>query len=315
MVLSYAAGTCEPFQWGLRNEGAKRKEEAMTTAAETINLSNRALVHITGEDAEKFLQAVITTNLDKLGPDEAKPGALLTPQGKILFDFLVSRIENGLRFDMPASIAADFCKRMTFYRLRAKAEITQLPESLVSVSWQTDSAPSQDDPTKRDSRFPAELNVLRTYGKAGGNADASAWTKLRAEYGIAEGEADFAYSDVFPHDVNFDQTGGVTFPKGCFIGQEVVSRMQHRGTPRRRVLVVKAEGNLPPLGTPITAEGREVGNLGSSAGGVGIALVRIDRVKDAMDAGTPLLAGETPLELSLPPHVRFGLPEPEAGNA
>lgn len=287
----------------------------MTTAAETVNLSNRALVHITGEEAEKFLQAVITTDLDKLGPDDLKPGALLAPQGKILFDFLVSRIDGGLRFDLPASIAADFIKRITLYRLRAKAEITQQPESLVSVSWQTESHSSHDDSIKRDSRFPAELNVRRIYGQVEATADESAWTKLRADYGVAEGEADFAYNDVFPHDVNFDQTGGVSFPKGCFIGQEVVSRMQHRGTARRRVLVARSGESLPPMGTSITVDGREIGTMGSSADVVGIALVRIDRVKDAMDAGSIILAGETPVTLSLPPHVRFGFPEAEAGNA
>lgn len=287
----------------------------MTTAVEVVNLSNRALVHITGEEAEKFLQAVITTDLDKLGPDNLKPGALLAPQGKILFDFLVSRIDGGLRFDLPVSIAADFIKRITLYRLRAKAEITQLPESLVSVSRQTQSHPSQNDSIKRDSRFPTELNVHRIYGPADGTTDESAWTKLRAEYGIAEGETDFAYNDVFPHDVNFDQTGGVSFPKGCFIGQEVVSRMQHRGTARRRVLVAHSDGNLPPMGTPITVDGREIGTTGSSADTIGIALVRIDRAKDAIDAGSPILAGETPITLTLPPHVRFGFPEAEAGNA
>ena len=287
----------------------------MTTAVEVVNLSNRALVHITGEEAEKFLQAVITTDLDKLGPDNLKPGALLAPQGKILFDFLVSRIDGGLRFDLPVSIAADFIKRITLYRLRAKAEITQLPESLVSVSWQTESHPSQNDSIKRDSRFPTELNVHRIYGPADGTTDESAWTKLRAKYGIAEGETDFAYNDVFPHDVNFDQTGGVSFPKGCFIGQEVVSRMQHRGTARRRVLVAHSDGNLPPMGTSITVDGREIGTTGSSADTIGIALVRIDRAKDAIDAGSPILAGETPITLTLPPHVRFGFPEAEAGNA
>ncbi|MBB5701338.1 hypothetical protein FHS76_001189 [Ochrobactrum daejeonense] len=287
----------------------------MTTAAQTINLSNRTLVHITGEEAEKFLQAVITTDLDKLGPDDLKPGALLAPQGKILFDFLVSRIEGGLRFDLPASIAADFVKRITLYRLRAKAEIVQLPESLVGVCWQTDSPSSQTDSIRHDRRFPTELNVLRIYGQTAGSADISAWTRLRAEYGIAEGEADFAYNDVFPHDVNFDQTGGVSFPKGCFIGQEVVSRMQHRGTARRRVLVARSETLLPPMGTPITVNGREIGAMGSSANTVGIALMRIDRVKEAMDSGSVILAGEAPVTLSLPPHVGFGFPEAETGNA
>ncbi|MBO1038982.1 YgfZ/GcvT domain-containing protein [Brucella pituitosa] len=288
----------------------------MATVAETINLSNRALVQITGEDAEKFVQAVITTNLDKLGADELKPGALLAPQGKIMFDFLVSRIENGLLFDMPAGIAADFAKRMTLYRLRAKAEITQSPESLVSVCWQTDSASSESDSIrqsgKRDTRFPEELNVLRIYGKAGDISDESAWIALRAEYGIAEGEADFAYNDVFPHDINFDQTGGVTFPKGCFIGQEVVSRMHHRSTPRRRVLVAKSDTPLPAMGTPVTVNGREIGTLGSSSGKIGLALVRIDKVKDALDSGTAIMAGEVEITLLLPPRVAFTFPTAEA---
>lgn len=291
----------------------------MATVAETINLSNRALVHITGEDAEKFVQAVITTNLDKLGADELKPGALLAPQGKIMFDFLVSRIENGLRFDMPAGIAADFAKRMTLYRLRAKAEITLSPESLVSVCWQNDSSSSEDDSIrqsgKRDTRFPKELNVIRIYGKAGDISDESAWIALRAECGIAEGEADFAYNDVFPHDINFDQTGGVTFPKGCFIGQEVVSRMHHRGTPRRRVLVAKSDTPLPAMGTAITVNGREIGTLGSSSGKIGLALARIDRVKDALDSGAAIMAGEVAITLLLPPHVAFTFPTAEADKA
>lgn len=291
----------------------------MATVAELINLSNRALVHITGEDAEKFVQAVITTNLDKLGADELKPGALLAPQGKIMFDFLVSRIENGLRFDMPAGIAADFAKRMALYRLRAKAEITLSPESLVGVCWQNDSSSSEDDSIrqfgKRDTRFPKELNVIRIYGKAGDISDESAWIALRGEFGIAEGEADFAYNDVFPHDINFDQTGGVTFPKGCFIGQEVVSRMHHRGTPRRRVLVAKSDTPLPAMGTAITVNGREIGTLGSSSGKIGLALARIDRVKDALDSGAAIMAGEVAINLLLPPHVAFTFPTAETDKA
>lgn len=280
----------------------------MTDQAKTVNLSNRALVHITGEEAEKFLQAVITTDLGKLTADEVKPGALLTPQGKILFDFLISRIDNGFRLDLPKSIAADFAKRMMLYRLRAKAEISQLPESLISTSWHSDSPVPEGCVLKRDTRFPAKLNVMRIYGKADGTDDQTAWTKLRASHGIAEGEADYAYGEVFPHDINFDQTGGVDFPKGCFVGQEVVSRMQHRGTPRRRVLVATAEAGLPEKGTVITAGGREIGTLGSSAVGIGIALVRIDRVKQAIDSNTPILAGETAITLDLPPNVRFTFP-------
>ncbi len=153
------------------------------------------------------------------------------------------------------------------------------------------------------------MHVIRIYGCRGETDDESSSTKLRAEYGIAEGGSDFAYGEAFPHDVNFDQTGGVSFPKGCFVGQEVVSRMQHRGTARRRVLVARGESALPDMGSPITVDGREIGTMGSSADGLGLTLVRIDRVKDAIDAGTSILAGETALQLSLPPNVRFSFPD------
>ncbi|GGA93029.1 aminomethyltransferase [Brucella endophytica] len=322
---------------------------------EPIRLSDRALVLVTGEEAEKFLQAIITTDLSELNERELKPGALLTPQGKILFDFLVSRIEGGLRFDLPASQAADFAKRLTLYRLRSKAEISLQNEAYISTSWKNDSAASYNDSIIYDRRFPDELEVVRHYespsplpsprqdgergastlpplsstpapgknegaptsmspsprlrGEGKGEGHSTTWTALRIAHGVAESGHDYALGDAFPHDVNLDQTGGVSFRKGCFIGQEVVSRMQHRGTARRRVLVATGEAALPAPRTPLTVGGREIGTLGSVAGDKGLALVRIDRVKEAMDAGTPILAGEVTVTLAIPPRATFGFPE------
>ena len=167
----------------------------------------------------------------------------------------------------------------------------------------------------RDCRFPAELNVLRHYGVPGGTADEAAWTSLRIAHGVAEAGHDYLLGDAFPHDVNLDQTGGVSFRKGCFIGQEVVSRMQHRGTARRRVLIATGDAELPAPGTPISAGGREIGTLGSVAGNMGLALARIDRVKEAMDQGTPILAGDVAVTLAIPPEARFGFPEQASENA
>lgn len=299
--------------------GWKGKGEGMTapvsSTAQPVNLSGRALVRVTGEDAEKFLQAIITTDLDDLKRGELKSGALLTPQGKILFDFLVSRLEGGLRFDLPAAHAADFAKRLMLYRLRSKAEISQEIESPVSVSWQKDSVSSQNDSIVGDCRFPAEVNVVRHYGESSGMTGEAAWTALRIAHGVAEGGSDFPLGDAFPHDVNLDQTGGVSFRKGCFIGQEVVSRMQHRGTARRRMLIATGEADLPASGAPLTAGGREIGTLGSVSGNMGLALARIDRVKEAMDAGTPILAGDVAVTLAIPPGARFGFPEQASENA
>ncbi|RCS23208.1 folate-binding protein [Phyllobacterium salinisoli] len=292
------------------------------STTQSVNLSGRALVLITGEEAEKFLQAVITTDLDDLGKGQMKPGALLSPQGKILFDYLVSRVEGGLRFDLAAGHAADFAKRLTLYRLRSKASISLPNESFVSVSWgnesvssDEDSAFSHNDSTVIDCRFPTEAKVLRHYGESAGSTDETAWTALRIAHGVAESGHDFALGDAFPHDANLDQTGGVSFRKGCFIGQEVVSRMQHRGTARRRVLIATGAADLPAAGTPLTSGGREIGTLGSVSGNNGLALVRIDRVKDAMDSGTPILAGDVAVALAIPPAARFGFPEQASENA
>ena len=281
----------------------------------TTLLDDRALISVSGPDAEHLLQNIITTDLDQLAAGEARPGALLTPQGKILFDFLISRDgESGLVIECRADIADDFVRRLMLYRLRAKAEIKKLDQKLVRVSWLDDSSASQTDSTPEgalcDRRFAEPLKVWRAYGEhaAGDAANRGAWERYRIVNGIAESGRDYALSDVFPHDVLLDQNGGVGFRKGCYVGQEVVSRMQHRGTARRRVLVATADTDLPAPGTDITAGGRSVGTLGSTSGRSAIAIARIDKVKAAMDAGLPILAGEATLSLAIPSWATFTLP-------
>ncbi|CAN7531847.1 folate-binding protein YgfZ [Phyllobacterium sp. LjRoot231] len=275
-----------------------------------LSLSRRAILNVTGEDAEDFLQNLITTDLDTLEPGDLKPGALLNPQGKILFEFLVSRSRDGLRLDTLQTSADDLLKRLTLYKLRAKVQIAVDSESLAQVSWENETGASETDSTVRDRRFPDEINVRRYYGSVpSADQDETAWIALRIAHGVAEAPMDYALGDAFPHDVNLDQTGGVSFRKGCFVGQEVVSRMQHRGTARRRILIVTGASDLPETGTSITTNGREIGTLGSVAGSSGLALVRIDRVKDAMDSGIPILAGDIPIHLAIPPEHRFTFPE------
>lgn len=275
----------------------------------SANLSGRAILDVTGEDAEKFLQNLITTDLDTLSEGDLKPGALLSPQGKILFEFLVSRSPQGLVLDTLQTSVSDLQRRLTLYKLRAKVEIAQRPESVIRVSWHNESGTSQNDSSVQDRRFSDALNVRRQYGgETAPTADESQWMALRIAHGVAEAPFDYALGDAFPHDVNLDQTEGVSFKKGCFIGQEVVSRMQHRGTARRRILIASGNASLPEPGTAITANGREIGTLGSTVGNAGLALVRIDRVKDAMDGGTPILSGDALLTLAIPPEHRFTFP-------
>lgn len=277
----------------------------------TAILADRAIIDVSGPDAEHFLQNILTLDLDALGQHEAKPGALLAPQGKIMFDFLVSRSgDNALRLECRADIADDFVRRLTLYRLRAKADISKQDQPLVAVSWQSDSAASQTDSTAtiRDSRFP--IPVYRSYGAApAATASEAEWHAFRIANGVAESGSDYALSDAFPHDVLLDQMGGVGFKKGCFIGQEVVSRMQHRGTARRRVLLVTAASELPADGTELKADGKVIGTLGSASGSHGLAIARIDRVKAALDAGSEITAGDIAVSLEIPAWASFTYPE------
>lgn len=276
----------------------------------TARLDDRAIVSVSGPEAEHFLQNIVTADLDALKPGEAKPSALLAPQGKILFDFLVSR--NGadaFRLECRADAADDFVRRLTLYRLRARAEISKQDESLVSVSWGSDSSPSETDSSwLRDTRFPQTAPAWRSYDAQAAEVDLAAWHAFRIANGVAESGADYALGDAFPHDVLLDQTGGVGFKKGCYVGQEVVSRMQHRGTARRRVLIVSG-GALPAPGTEVAVNGRPIGALGSTAGSKGLAILRIDRVKDALDAGAPIEAGGVPLSVAIPAWATFTYPE------
>ena len=276
----------------------------------TVKLSDRAILRATGPDAEALLQNVITIDLATLGEREARPGALLTPQGKILFDFLISRAgPDSFRLDCRRDIAPDLLKRMMLYRLRAKAELSLDNESLISTSWESDSSVSQTDSTSVfDRRFPETLQVIRNYGTSPAESgDASAWDLLRIEQGVPESSQDYQLGDAFPHEILFDQNGGVGLKKGCYVGQEVVSRMHHRGTARRRLVIVHGESTLPPPSAEVTADGRVIGALGTVAGSEGLAILRIDRAAEAAQSGLPILAGGVPLTLRVPDYAKFNI--------
>ncbi|MER8639122.1 folate-binding protein YgfZ [Mesorhizobium sp. M1006] len=277
-------------------------------------LRDRALVSVSGPDAEHFLQNILTTDLDVLGSSEAKPGALLTPQGKILFDFLISRAgENAFRLECRTETADDFMRRLTLYKLRAKVEIAKLDQPVVAVAWGSDSTTSQFESAPfADARF-VDTAVKRFYDDTADGGDLAAWQAFRIAHGIAESGADYQLGDAFPHDVLLDEIGGVGFKKGCYVGQEVVSRMQHRGTARRRVLIVSAERTLPTSRAELTVEGRPVGQLGSTAARTGLAIARIDRVKAALDAGLPILAEDVAVSLAIPSWAKFSFPREAIG--
>lgn len=277
-------------------------------------LPDRALVTVTGPDAAALLQGVLTCNVETLQPAEARLGALLTPQGKILFDFLVSRVPDGFRFDVQTDRAADLAKRLTLYRLRAQATIAADPTVAVAAAWDGAVPPAAE--AFADARHP-DLGA-RLYAEAGAfSADAAEadYHAHRIALGIPEGGRDYAFGDAFPHEALMDQLGGVDFKKGCYVGQEVVSRMQHRGTARTRILAATYPESAPAPGTEITAGGKVLGTAGSVAGRRGLALVRIDRLGDALAAGETPRAGEHPVQMERPSYATFAMPEGAASAA
>jgi folate-binding protein YgfZ len=267
-----------------------------------LPLSHRQIVRVSGEDAERLLQDVITTDLDQLAAGDALPGALLTPQGKILFDFLVSRADDHFRFDIEDALVASFMQRLTLYRLRAKMTIEHDAAVFVGTAW--DEAPGSAYDALgivADQRFRSGRQVHRVYSVAplAASADPADYDLLRIDEGVAESGRDYALSDAFPHDIWMDRNGGLSFRKGCYVGQEVVSRMQHRGTARRRLAIAEADKPLPPE-SALTAGGKTIGTLGTVAGERALALVRADRVKAALDGGQDIVADGESVRLALP---------------
>ncbi len=260
-------------------------------------LADRGLLRVSGSEARTFLQGLFTCDLERVAPGAPGFGALLTPQGKIITDFIVSQQGDGFWLDTPRALAADLLKRLRLYRLRAAIDLSDLSETMgVAAIWDEQPLPAGAEPDPRHpglgARLIAERAALASLPEARATYDAR-----RIACGVPEGGRDFAYGDTFPHEANMDLIGGVDFKKGCYVGQEVVSRVQHRGTARRRILPVSFDGEAPPPGTHVLAGEMEVGTLGSALAGHGLASIRIDRAHDASVAGTPLTVGVLPLTL------------------
>jgi len=279
----------------------------------TARLADRAVLKVTGEDARAFLQNLVTEDVARIDAAGAGYAALLTPQGKIIADFLVFPAPDGYRLDVAAGAAEALGKRLALYRLRSR--VTVAPDAdAVFARWDEEGA---GPPDPRFAGLGARF--LAPAGEVAADATPEEYHRHRIALGVPEGGIDFLYNDAFPHEAGMDALNGVSFAKGCYVGQEVVSRMQHRGTARTRPVTVRAEGSaaLPGPGAEITAGGRSVGRLGSSAGGRGVALARLDRAREAMAEGVPVLADETAVTLALPPWATYSWPEaqPRAGGA
>ncbi|HEX2352672.1 MAG: YgfZ/GcvT domain-containing protein [Hyphomicrobiales bacterium] len=285
-------------------------------------LPDRGVVKVDGDDARKFLNGLVTSDIAKVTPEAASFTALLTPQGKIIVDFILVEAPpadgGGFFLDCPRALAPTLLQRLNFYKLRAKVMIEDLSETLgVLAVWEGDAA-TEYGLCYRDPRLaalglrcmlPPHLAADAAADLGAKLVEASAYEAHRIALGVPRGGLDFIYGDAFPHETDMDQFGGVDFDKGCFVGQEVVSRIENRGTARSRVVPVAFDGFAPEAGTPVSAGGKTVGTFGSGAQGRGLAMLRLDRVGDAVAAGEPLVAGGVQIRLVKPAWAQFAWPD------
>jgi folate-binding protein YgfZ len=284
-------------------------------------LPDRGVVKVAGLDARKFLNGLVTADIGKVGPAQPRFAALLTPQGKIIVDFIVAEAEaadgGGFFLDCPRALAPALTERLNFYKLRAKVLVEDLSETLgVLAMWdgsgKTDCGLCYPDPRLPDLGarciLPPHLASKATADLGAELVDASAYDAHRIALGVPRGGADFVYGDAFPHESDMDQLCGVDFEKGCFVGQEVVSRIEHRSTARTRVVPVGFDGPPPETGAPVMAGEKSVGMMGSGVSGRGLASLRLDRVEEALAGGATIVAGGIELRLVKPAWARFPFP-------
>ena len=283
-------------------------------------LPDRGVVKVTGSEARKLLNGLVTSDLGKVAPARPAFAALLTPQGKIITDFIIvdgaGVAGDDFHLDCPRPLAPALVERLKFYKLRAKVAIEDISDAVAVLAFWNVGAVAVPATHYPDPRLPAlGTRCISSSPPAQAAAacgaelvDAAAYEAHRIALGVPAGGLDFIYGDAFPHEADMDQLAGVDFDKGCFVGQEVVSRMEHRGSARTRVVPVALVGAAPPPGAAITADGKTVGVMGSSTGSRGLAALRLDRVAEALASGLRLRAQETEVRLVKPAWARFAFP-------
>ncbi len=279
-----------------------------------IRLENRSVIEIGGEEARDFLQGILTNDIDGTKQGAAIYAGLLTPQGKLLFDFLIVKHDGTYLVDVEKSQVDDLLKRLMFYKLRAKVDLNALPQAAICASLEGNTEANNDAISYADPRYEKMgSRVMRLDGgdeSCAPNTDK--WLAHRIRHGLPEAPVDFVHGNCFPHDIAMDQLNGIGFKKGCYVGQEVVSRMQHRGTARKRPMIVKAQGELLDVPSDIKADGATIGRLGSAFDQQGLAEIRLDRAVKALEAGKLFDVNGTQVELFCPAWASYGDEFPKA---
>lgn len=288
-----------------------------------VALDDRGFIAVAGPDARTFLQGVVTNDVAKARPGQAIYAAMLTPQGRFLHDFFVVDLDGVLFLDVAKSRLEALRAALLKYRLRAKVEIDEVSGLFRALALLGDGphdSQALHGSEGRGGPFAAGFcyvdpryagigarAMLPTAGLAAlGNAEFSAgdrmaYETLRLLYGIPEGTVDLIPEKSLPLEANFDLLNGIDWAKGCYVGQELTARMHYRALLKKRLLPVEIEGDVPEIGTPVTYDGQEAGEMRSGLGDHGIALLRLETVREAVAAGKPLMAGDTRITPRHPP--------------
>ena len=280
-----------------------------------VPLDDRGIVSVDGPEAGPFLQGLISNDIEHVSADRGIYAALLTPQGKFLHDFFVIRRGEGYLLDCEGPRTGDLGQRLVAYRLRADVALADATEDFRVVALFGEGGGTFDLPREagaaapcaggtimRDPRAGAlglravlprarDLGFLEATGYAPGHV--VDYERHRIAHGAPDGSRDMEVGRATLMECGFEALNGVDFAKGCYVGQELTARTKHRGLVRRRLARVALDGPLPPAGTPIMAGEREVGEIRSGQGGAALAVLRLERIAAAGEAGTPLTAGET----------------------
>ncbi|HRE21557.1 MAG TPA: folate-binding protein [Rhabdaerophilum sp.] len=299
---------------------SETSQNSSSRAPLAIFPENRTIIAIGGADAAHFLNNLLTANIETLAPGAGVPAALLTPQGKIIAEMLVfnaSDEEPLFLVDVGRGFAEDLVAKLTTYRLRAAVSIDRLGDPATAmVSLDSDGRAEifgEDFYTFKDPRHPSlghrlygPTETLKAIADRLGSAQPAVYHLRRAELGIPEAGQDYIPSDRFPHEVNLDQLGGIDFKKGCYIGQEVVSRMEHRGTARTRTMILTTRNGFGLLGgLDVRAGETLIGKAGESYGSTLLAQLRIDKLSDALESNIDVTAGGVELNIRKPEYAKF----------
>ena len=291
--------------------------------ARFVLLDDRGVLAVGGRDRRAFLQGLVSNDVDKVGAEQARYAALLTAQGKYLHDFTMAELSETILLDAEAHRLPDLKRRLSIYRLRAKAVLDERPDLAVAAVFGDGAASvfglSSEPGTARafasgivfvDPRHPA-LGVrciipresARSALTAAGlrEAEFGAYDQLRMRLGIPDSSRDLVLEKSILLEAGFDELNGVDWGKGCYIGQELTARTKYRGLIKRRLMPVTFDGPAPPPGTVVTADGHDVGEMRSSNDGLGLALLRIDAVRE----NKLLMAGEAVIVASKPVWMHF----------